>query len=100
MTKKILFQDTSFRDGFQSIFGARALTKDFIPAVEAAVGPKTALLWVESPTNPLLKLVVIAAVGEIARRRGLLLVVDNTFASPYLQRPLSRMLPPRQCRIA
>ena len=37
MTKKILFQDTSFRDGFQSIFGARALTKDFIPAVEAAV---------------------------------------------------------------
>ena len=36
MTKKILFQDTSFRDGFQSIFGARAFTKDFIPAVEAA----------------------------------------------------------------
>ena len=37
MTKKILFQDTSFRDGFQSIFGARAFTSDFIPAVEAAV---------------------------------------------------------------
>ena len=37
MTKKILFQDTSFRDGFQSIFGARAFTKDYIPAVEAAV---------------------------------------------------------------
>ena len=37
MIKKILFQDTSFRDGFQSIFGARVLTKDFIPAVEAAV---------------------------------------------------------------
>ena len=57
-------------------------------AVEAAIGPKTALIWVESPTNPLLKLVDIAALGALARRRGLLLVVDNTFASPYLQRPL------------
>ena len=57
-------------------------------AVEAAIGPKTALIWVESPTNPLLKLVDIAALGALAHRRGLLLAVDNTFASPYLQRPL------------
>src|SRR5256886_14263391 len=45
-------------------------------------------LWVESPTNPLLKLVDLQAVAAIARRRGLLAVCDNTFASPWIQRPL------------
>ena len=59
-----------------------------LAAVEAAIGPKTKLIWVETPTNPLLKLVDIAAIGALARQRQLLLVVDNTFASPYLQRPL------------
>ena len=55
---------------------------------EAAIRPNTKLLWLETPTNPLLRLIDIAAVAEIAHRHKLLLVVDNTFASPYFQRPL------------
>ena len=46
-------------------------------------------MWIETPTNPMLKIVDIAAVAEIARRHGLLVAVDNTFASPVLQRPLA-----------
>lgn len=57
-------------------------------AFEAAVRPNTRLVWVETPTNPLLKLVDIAAVAEIAKRHKLILAVDNTFLSPALQRPL------------
>jgi cystathionine gamma-lyase len=57
-------------------------------AVEAAIRPNTKLVWVETPTNPMLKLVDIAAVAEVCRRRGLLLAVDNTFMTPFLQRPL------------
>ncbi len=53
-----------------------------------AVTPKTRMIWAETPTNPLLSLVDIAALGELARARGLTLVVDNTFATPYLQTPL------------
>lgn len=60
-----------------------------LAAFEAAFTPKTKLVWVETPTNPLLKIVDIAAVAEIAHRRGALVVVDNTFASPMLQRPLA-----------
>jgi len=59
-----------------------------LKAVEAAIRPQTRLLWVESPTNPTLKLVDLAAVGELARRRGVLAGADNTFASPCVQRPL------------
>ncbi|NLB59111.1 MAG: cystathionine gamma-synthase [Gammaproteobacteria bacterium] len=55
---------------------------------EAAIRPETKMVWIETPTNPLLKLVDISAVAEIARRRGLIVVVDNTFSSPILQRPL------------
>ncbi|MEE7546082.1 cystathionine gamma-synthase [Xanthomonas sp. Kuri4-1] len=55
---------------------------------EAAIGPKTKMVWIETPTNPMLKIVDIAALAAIARRHGLLVVVDNTFASPMLQRPL------------
>lgn len=58
-------------------------------AFEAAIRPDTKMVWIETPTNPMLKLVDIAAIAEIARKRGLLIVVDNTFASPMLQRPLS-----------
>ncbi|MFC5279399.1 trans-sulfuration enzyme family protein [Halorubrum rubrum] len=58
-------------------------------AVADAVAPETALLWMESPTNPLLKLCDIAAIGGIADRHDVLLAVDNTFATPYFQRPLS-----------
>jgi cystathionine gamma-lyase len=57
-------------------------------ALEAAIRPNTRLVWVESPTNPLLKLVDLTAVAQIARRRGLLSVCDNTFATPFIQRPL------------
>ena len=57
-------------------------------AFEAAIRPNTRLVWIETPTNPLLKLVDIAAISAIARRRGLIVVVDNTFATPMLQRPL------------
>jgi cystathionine gamma-lyase len=56
--------------------------------LEKAIKPNTRMLWVESPTNPLLKLVDLQAVAAIARKRGLLSVCDNTFASPWIQRPL------------
>jgi cystathionine gamma-lyase len=57
-------------------------------AFEAAIGPKTKLVWVETPTNPMLKVVDLQAISAIAKKHGLLMVVDNTFASPILQRPL------------
>ena len=61
-----------------------------LTAVRAAVRPgETRLLWVETPTNPLLTVADIAALAEIAHEAGALLVVDNTFASPYLQQPLA-----------
>lgn len=56
--------------------------------LDAAMTPKTRMVWVETPTNPLLKVVDLAAIAAIARAHGALLVVDNTFASPLLQRPL------------
>ena len=57
-------------------------------AFEAVITPKTKLAWIETPTNPMLKVVDIRAIADIAHKRGLLVVVDNTFASPILQRPL------------
>ena len=57
-------------------------------AFEAAIRPNTKLVWIETPTNPLLKIVDIAAVSAIAKKHGLLVAVDNTIASPILQRPL------------
>lgn len=59
-----------------------------LAAVEAAVRPNTRMIWVETPTNPTLKLVDLAAVAAIAKAHGLISVADNTFASPYVQRPL------------
>jgi cystathionine beta-lyase/cystathionine gamma-synthase len=56
--------------------------------VEAAITPKTRMMFVETPTNPVMRLTDIAAVAAIARRHGVALVVDNTFASPSIQRPL------------
>lgn len=58
-------------------------------AFEAAITPKTKMVWIETPTNPMLKIVDIAAIAAIARKHKLIVVVDNTFASPMLQRPLS-----------
>jgi cystathionine gamma-lyase len=57
-------------------------------ALEAALRPQTRLIWVESPTNPLLKLVDLNTVAQIGRQRGILTVCDNTFATPWVQRPL------------
>ncbi|KAL6068944.1 Cystathionine gamma-synthase, variant 2 [Balamuthia mandrillaris] len=57
-------------------------------ALEGAITPKTKLIWMETPTNPMLKIVDIAKVAEIAKKNNLLLVVDNTFMSPYFQNPL------------
>ncbi len=57
-------------------------------ALRAAVRAETRVVWVESPTNPLLKVIDIAAASDIAHEAGAVCVVDNTFATPYLQRPL------------
>ena len=60
-----------------------------VDAVAAAIRPETKVVWVETPTNPLLNIADIAAIADVAHRAGALLVVDNTFASPYLQQPLT-----------
>ena len=57
-------------------------------ALAAAVKPNTRMIWCETPTNPMLKIVDIARLAEFARARGIVLAVDNTFSSPILQRPL------------
>lgn len=59
-----------------------------LEAFKAAIRPETRLVWIETPTNPLLKLADIAAIADIARKHGLVVAVDNTFASPWVQRPL------------
>jgi cystathionine gamma-lyase len=59
-----------------------------VDALSGAVKPETKMIWVETPTNPMLKIVDISAIAEEAKKIGALLVVDNTFASPMLQRPL------------
>lgn len=79
-----LFEQVVARQGieFTYVDGRDPLT------FAAAVRPSTRLLWVETPSNPLLRLVDIAAVAQIAHAAGSLLVVDNTFATPFLQQPL------------
>jgi cystathionine gamma-lyase len=70
--------------------GLKVSFADFtdLAKVEAAVRPETRLLWVETPTNPLLRVADLEAVAALAKRRGLLTVADNTFCSPAIQRPL------------
>ena len=63
---------------------------DDTAAVEAAIRPDTKLIWIETPTNPLLKIADLAAIAAIARRHGVLTVADNTFCSPYIQRPIEQ----------
>lgn len=60
-----------------------------VEAVRAAVRPETRVVWVETPTNPLLGISDVAALAGVAHEAGALLVVDNTFATPYLQQPLA-----------
>ncbi len=59
-----------------------------LAAVEAAIRPETKMLWVETPTNPLLRIVDLEAVAALGKRHGVITVADNTFASPFIQRPL------------
>jgi cystathionine gamma-lyase len=68
--------------------GARYTDESSPKAFESIITPKTKLVWIETPTNPLLQILDIAAIAEVAHKHGAKLVVDNTFASPYLQRPL------------
>jgi cystathionine gamma-lyase len=64
------------------------VTANNLAEYEQAIRPNTKLIWLETPTNPLLRLIDIQAVADIAHRHNLLVVVDNTFASPYFQQPL------------
>ncbi len=78
---------------FERIMGRYQVKTSYVTAsniaeYEKAIRPNTKLIWLETPTNPLLRLVDIQAVAEIAHRHQILLVVDNTFSSPYFQRPL------------
>lgn len=59
-----------------------------VTTVANYITPRTRLIWVETPTNPMLNIIDIAALAELAKKHGILLAVDNTFATPYLQRPL------------
>lgn len=61
-----------------------------LAALEAAILPETKMIWVETPTNPLLKLVDLEAIAALARKRGILCVCDNTFSSPWVQRPIEQ----------
>ena len=61
---------------------------DDLAGLEAAIRPETRMVWVETPTNPLLKLADLAAIAAIARRHNVISVADNTFASPVIHRPL------------
>jgi cystathionine gamma-lyase len=78
---------------FEEVFRKHGLDFSYVDlrdpaALGAAMRPETRMVWVESPTNPLMKLVDITALAETAHAGGALLMVDNTFMSPYFQRPL------------
>ncbi|KAL2885951.1 Cystathionine gamma-lyase [Ceratocystis lukuohia] len=78
---------------FTKVANAHGVTVSFTPAIEADVTalirPETKLIWIESPSNPTLSLVDIRAVADVAHSKGVLVVVDNTFMSPYVQNPLA-----------
>ena len=76
--------------GLQALGPGRPLHRRSQPrrASRRIITPATKLVWIETPTNPLLQILDIAAIAELAHRAGALLAVDNTFASPYLQQPL------------
>lgn len=78
---------------FEKVFSPYGITVTYVngtdpSAFAKAIKKETKLIWLETPTNPLLQLTDIAAVSQISKRKNLLLAVDNTFATPYLQRPL------------
>ena len=82
---------SAVRAGARPSIGLKASYVDLsdLDALAAAIRPETRLIWIETPTNPTLKLMDLEAVAQFAKRRGLLTVVDNTFASPWCQRPLT-----------
>lgn len=78
---------------FKQIFEKYGITFHFVgmqsvDAIEEHINDKTKLIWVETPTNPMMNVIDIKAVSDLAKKHDLLLAVDNTFATPYLQRPL------------
>jgi len=78
---------------FDKVFKRQGLSFSFVDLsnpdnLEPAITPKTKLVWVESPTNPMLKLIDLQRVAEVAKKRGLISVCDNTFMTPFFQRPL------------
>src|SRR6266576_582248 len=78
---------------FERVLSRYNIESSYVPAgsqaaYEQAIRPNTKMIWLETPTNPLLGLIDIQAVAEIAHRHNILVVVDNTFASPYFQQPL------------
>lgn len=78
---------------FDKVFKRQGLSFSFVDMtdpsnLEKAITPKTKMIWVETPTNPMLKLIDLARAAEIARKHKLLSVCDNTFMTPYFQRPL------------
>jgi cystathionine gamma-lyase len=78
---------------FDKVFKRQGLSFSFVDlsnpdSLEPAITPKTKLIWVESPTNPMLKLIDLQRVAEVAKKRGLISVCDNTFMTPFFQRPL------------
>lgn len=79
-----LFHDVLSPQGFQFSY----VNMQDPESVRRAITPQTRCIWIETPSNPLLKIVDIAAVAEVAREHGVLTVSDNTFLSPYFQRPL------------
>lgn len=78
---------------FERVFTRYGITFTYIDgkdldAIEAAITPQTKMVWLETPTNPLLRLADLSAVAAITKARKLIFVVDNTFATPYFQRPI------------
>ncbi len=78
---------------FKQIFEKYGIVFHFVDMqdvseIEKKITPKTKLIWVETPTNPMMNIIDLKAVSQLAKTKGILLAVDNTFATPYLQRPL------------
>jgi len=93
----VLFSDDIYIDmrnlirNFLPLWQIESTTADLrdVRALRAAICPNTKLVWIETPSNPLMRILDISAIAEIARSAGAQLLVDNTFASPILQRPLA-----------
>jgi cystathionine gamma-synthase/cystathionine gamma-lyase len=83
-TYRLLERVLSIHHGFKITY----VNVDDINSFEKAIGKETKLIWIETPTNPLLKIIDLKKLSEIAKKANVLLAVDNTFASPYFQRPL------------